>query len=149
MTFRVSYDSSDEESTTVEATDACAALDIAEASLSYADYAYGDAYSMRSAIESITVSDTSSDHVHSRVVVLDPPEPTCALRGEEHTWSEEDVRGHGGGVIVSTGCSRCGWERVVDTWADDGQGGHIRTIAYSLGYPPESLAHWGRAVNEC
>ena len=131
---------------TIDAPNACAALDIAEAGLSYADYADGDAYSLRSAIETIICS--TATHTYSRVVVIDPPEPT-GVDPDGHEWDSEDVRGHGGGVIVSTGCSRCGWERVVDTWADDGQGGHIRTIAYSLGYPPESLAHWGRAVNEC
>ncbi|MDR7492169.1 MAG: hypothetical protein QN122_12055 [Armatimonadota bacterium] len=56
---------------------------------------------------------------------------------EEHAWvapyqfvggvpENPGVWGHGGGVVVREVCRRCGALRIVDTWADDGRGGHCR-----------------------
>jgi hypothetical protein len=128
--FRVAYESAGSYlGETIDAPDAISALDQAEASLAWSDY---DGV-LRSVIEEITVTDElDTSHAHSRVVVLDPPEPECAFRGEPHIWGDEEAVGNGGGVIVSATCPACGWERKINTWADDGQGGHIRTIAYSL-----------------
>ena len=55
-------------------------------------------------------------------VTLHPVEPVCA-EGDEHNWGGDVVSGHGGGVIVTETCSRCGMRKHTDTWADDGRGG--------------------------
>lgn len=40
------------------------------------------------------------------------------------------VWGHGGGVIMHEHCARCGVRRTIDTWADDGRGGHMERTVY-------------------
>lgn len=70
-------------------------------------------------------------------VVVHPTEPQCTGKGE-HDWcsprddGQDDVRGHGGGVIIREICSECGCSKVTDTWARDpydGTEGH-RAIRY-------------------
>lgn len=58
----------------------------------------------------------SGDRVTARI---DPPEPKC--KGDGHIWTgEHGVHGHGGGVIYWEECAHnCGWQRHVDTWAQD------------------------------
>lgn len=50
---------------------------------------------------------------------LDPDEPPC-IDGGDHAYREDcDVIGHGGGVIITETCSRCGTQCITDTWATD------------------------------
>lgn len=62
-------------------------------------------------------------------VALDPEEPDC-LYSEEHDWRspywlvgglEENPGcvGHGGGVVCTEVCMRCGCARIRDSWAQD------------------------------
>src|SRR5690606_27203960 len=47
-------------------------------------------------------------------IPLDPEEPPCTR--DEHTWGERDMRGHGGGVIITDICMHCARYRIIDTW---------------------------------
>jgi hypothetical protein len=73
-------------------------------------------------------------------VHIDPDEPDCD--DGEHDWQSPHeivggikenpgVWGHGGGVTIREICTICGMERHTDTWADDGHGGHMRSVSYS------------------
>jgi len=67
---------------------------------------------------------------------LEQPVPACSEPA--HDWHTEDsglaenpgVFGHGGGVVIRHVCAHCGLIRVVDTWADDGRGGHVERTRY-------------------
>lgn len=84
------------------------------------------------------------------LIPIEPEEPPCT--GDSHDWASpwevvgglEDnpgVQGNGGGVVISEVCSRCGWYRLTDTWAQDPETGvqGLRAVEYR---PPdeESLA---------
>lgn len=74
-----------------------------------------------------------------------PDEPEC-VEGEEHDWCSDHeivggieenpgVWGHGGGVIITEACRRCGCARVTDTWATDpctGEQG-LTSVSYEPG----------------
>jgi hypothetical protein len=76
-------------------------------------------------------------------IEMEPEEPECAEDSKEHDWCspysvlggiEENpgVYGHGGGVVSTEVCSRCGRYRTTDTWAQNpcnGQQG-LTSIAY-------------------
>ena len=81
-------------------------------------------------------------------VTIDPEEPECP-EGDEHDWQrphelvgglEENpgVWGHGGGITSIDVCMRCGLRKLVDTWADDGHGGHMESTRYEQGEVPEN-----------
>lgn len=66
-------------------------------------------------------------------VAIDPPEPECE-DGQDHDWASDfdvvggieqnpGVWGHGGGVIITEHCRRCGCGRHTDTWAQDPETG--------------------------
>lgn len=76
-------------------------------------------------------------------VQVDPVEPRCLVRCQGHDWQapievvgglEENpgVRGHGGGVIFTEVCTRCGRYRVTDTWAQDRMDGEqgLESVEY-------------------
>jgi hypothetical protein len=76
---------------------------------------------------------------------LDPKAPRCgksrasrASRGG-HRWGGRTVRGHGGGVVVSEVCQRCGIERVTDTWAQDPTDGQQGLEAVCYRRPDHAL----------
>ena len=87
--------------------------------------------------------DEDGDPAESRsfTLAIDPDEPDC--EGEEHDWQSPHeivggikenpgVWGHGGGVIISECCIRCGCKRMTDTWAqrpDTGEQG-LRSVSY-------------------
>lgn len=92
------------------------------------------------------------------VVQRDPEEPPCSPRTETHQWQRpwsivggpRDTPGlwvHGGGVLSEEVCPRCGWYRVIDTWASDPISGErgLRSVTYE---PPDerSLALLVRRV---
>lgn len=85
-------------------------------------------------------SDRNSQDTHT--VTIDPDEPGCEGT-PKHDWQSPHeivggdpynpgVRGHGGGVICTEVCVRCGCARITDTWATssaDGTQGHT-TVRY-------------------
>lgn len=77
----------------------------------------------------------------SYTVALDPDEPECD--GDEHDWSEDDVQGHGGGVVIRERCVACGLERTTDTWAQCPETGEqgLRSVEY--GSPDAQEEGWG------
>ncbi len=77
-------------------------------------------------------------------VAIDPDEPECR-GGEEHDWQSPHrllggladnpgVLGHGGGVICSYVCMRCGCGREDDSWAQDPQSGRqgLASVEYHV-----------------
>lgn len=83
---------------------------------------------------------------------IDPTEPACG-DGREHGWQSPHaivgglrenpgVRGHGGGVICTEVCLRCGCARITDTWAqrrDTGEQG-LTSVEYREGTADETGA---------
>lgn len=60
----------------------------------------------------------------SQTVLLDGEEPPCPDGGHgEHDWSEDYLRGKGGGVVEHEICRLCGAGRLVDSWAQDPETG--------------------------
>ena len=77
-------------------------------------------------------------------VALDPREPRCAEKGQEHDWQsphslvggakdDPGVYGHGGGAKIYEACLRCGCGRLTDTWAQDPSSGRqgLRSVKYT------------------
>lgn len=73
-------------------------------------------------------------------ITVEPEEPECSSEGG-HDWQapyellgglreSPGVWGHGGGVVYTEVCARCGAYRRTDTWAGDGHGGHTTTVTY-------------------
>jgi len=55
------------------------------------------------------------DEYTSHLLAVEPAEPECAdERG--HDWEREGAVGHGGGVIATERCPRCGLCRYIDSW---------------------------------
>jgi hypothetical protein len=83
----------------------------------------------------VRIDDEDGDAVDRITVSVDPAEPKCEDH-EDHEWKEIGLQGHGGGVVYRERCAHgCGWERVIDTWAqrpDTGEEG-LRSIAYDRG----------------
>jgi len=88
------------------------------------------------------VYDADDDEVWSGSVAVDPPEPADC----DHEWQsphaivgglEENpgVHGHGGGVIITEVCMRCGTERTTDTWAQNPETGEqgLTSVSYEAG----------------
>ena len=85
----------------------------------------------------------------SRTVVLCAPEPACyaaegdvgdhATKYDQHDYIDGDPRGHGGGVVYTDVCRRCGMRKTVDTWAQDPATGEqgFHTVIYKDGEIPE------------
>ena len=55
--------------------------------------------------------------VDTVTVTTDPAEPPCESTTDGHEWHEADVRGNGGGVVVTETCTHCGVRKITDTWA--------------------------------
>lgn len=77
----------------------------------------------------------------SHTIPVDPEEPGCW--GTHHDWcapvdvvggipESPGVHGHGGGVVATEVCSRCGMYRIEDTWATDPATGEqgLRSLRY-------------------
>lgn len=59
-------------------------------------------------------------------IEVPPQEPDC-LDDHDHEWTDEVVRGNGGGIRSTDRCAHCGVRRTYDTWAQDpvdGSQGH-------------------------
>lgn len=98
------------------------------------------------------VIDIYWDEIQAESREVDPLPPRCA-EGHDHKWVSPHsvvggdplnpgVRGHGGGVIMTEVCRHCGAYRVIDTWADDGSGGTMRSVSYRD--PDEASRAWLR-----
>jgi hypothetical protein len=73
-------------------------------------------------------------------IPVDPVEPDCPTNElGKHIWDDDDadVRGHGGGVRVSTLCKNCGLLRVEDTWAQDPVDGEQGLESVEYEWPDE------------
>jgi hypothetical protein len=75
-------------------------------------------------------------------VTLDPDEPICT-HDDGHDWQQPvrlvggceespGVRGHGGGIIDTEICLRCGYVKHLDTWAQNPETGEqgLRSVEY-------------------
>jgi hypothetical protein len=80
---------------------------------------------------------TGEEHTHSVEIAAEVPD--CV--DDEHDWQSPHsvlgglrenpgVWGKGGGVMIREVCAHCGRYRLIDTWADDGRGGHERHESY-------------------
>ena len=78
----------------------------------------------------------------SYTIAIDPDEPAC-LDGENHDWqspheivggieSNPGVWGHGGGVVITECCVRCGCARITNTWAQNPETGEqgLQSVTY-------------------
>jgi hypothetical protein len=85
-------------------------------------------------------------------IALEPDEPECE-DGADHDWQSPveivggcsgspGVYGHGGGVIITSVCLRCGTERVSDTWAQDSGDGEqgLESVSYEVNKYAEEVA---------
>jgi hypothetical protein len=77
----------------------------------------------------VWAADSDGDDRESFKIEVEPSEPRCR-GGQDHDWQSPiewvggirenpGVWGHGGGVIIHEGCTRCGCGRTTDTWAQD------------------------------
>ena len=110
-----------------------------EAAREYADDGWGE-IAETTWIHVWTWTQDEGGEQHDReyhVVEIDPEEPDC-VEDELHEWTDEAVRGHGGGVLISDVCAHCGLTRTIDTWAQDRETGQqgLRSISYAPGDPP-------------
>jgi hypothetical protein len=103
------------------------------------------------------VSGRGSDQEERLTVAVDPEAPACSS-SEGHHWArpheivgglEENpgVRGHGGGVITTECCVRCGCARVTDGWATDPTTGKqgLTSVTYEPGGFADEVAALGLA----
>lgn len=97
---------------------------------------YAEAYEPADSTYWLTVHVYEKDEDDNKInidfvkVAVDPELPPCV--DGAHEWRETGVRGEGGGVIVGYTCSKCGLEKVLNTWAtdpDDGEQG-LRSVTY-------------------
>ena len=91
---------------------------------------------------------TRFTHVYTRdedgatdehTVATHPESPACEsteggdiVTHAEHSWREEGVTGHGGGVIVVERCRNCDLKMTTDTYAQDASTGYqgLTEISY-------------------
>ncbi|MFA7087671.1 MAG: hypothetical protein WC145_13460 [Aliarcobacter sp.] len=62
-------------------------------------------------------------------IPIEPDEPECE-DGEDHIWTDDGVVGHGGGIIQSERCQRCGLVCTTDTYATARDGSHYTSVRY-------------------
>ena len=64
---------------------------------------------------------------------IDPAAPKCVRgMGNSHEWRQTDLRGSGGGVLITETCEVCGCVKVTNTWGqrrDTGEQG-LEVISY-------------------
>lgn len=89
-------------------------------------------------------------------IEIEPTEPDCS-HDDGHDWQSPysilgglrenpGVQGHGGGVLISEVCMRCGCGKHTDTWAQDpsdGTQGHT-SVRYEPGEYTERVADYAR-----
>src|SRR4051794_12299251 len=97
----------------------------------------------------VATEDDGKQNTYGITATIDPKEPEC-LDGEDHDWqspirlvggieANPGVFGHGGGVIISQVCMRCGCGKLTDTWARDP--GTRRQGLTSVTYEKGKYAH--------
>lgn len=123
---------------TVEADSAEDALEEAKANVTSSNY---DMTQGTIWVSVAVRNPVTGEDAHARVAI-DPEEPDC-VGGHEHDWQSPielvgglaenpGVHGHGGGVIITEACLRCGARKVTDTWAQDPETGEqgLTSVAY-------------------
>lgn len=126
------------EYTEITAESAAEALDIARDNVDRANYP--DCTGTIWIAVRVRCEETGEDD--SDTVTLNEEEPSCES-GEEHRWQSPHclvggltenpgVHGHGGGVIITEVCLKCGCKRVTDTWAQNPETGEqgLRSVSY-------------------
>lgn len=103
-----------------------------------------------------TVIDADGDecwrHAEDITVPIDPEEPSCT--DAAHDWESPieivggiaentGVFGHGGGVVMTECCMRCGCARVTDTWAQNPVNGvqGLESVSYEPGKYADHLVY--------
>lgn len=61
--------------------------------------------------------DGDTEYVDEVKITVEPVEPDCPA-GNVHGWVQTDLRGNGGGVIITDTCD-CGATRTKNTWAQN------------------------------
>lgn len=79
------------------------------------------------------VDSTEPEMPSSHKVTLEPIEPQC--KEGSHIWLLQTEVGHGGGVIITEVCARCGLEQVTDTWAQDPETGEQGLTSVEYRHP--------------
>jgi len=92
----------------------------------------------------VVLSPSDECESDERTVAIDPDEPDCV--DVAHRWrsphrlvggiaENPGVWGHGGGVMITECCMRCGCARLTDTWAQDPETGEqgLTSVRYEPG----------------
>jgi hypothetical protein len=77
----------------------------------------------------VATEDDGKQNTYRITATIDPKEPEC-LDGADHDWQSPirlvggikenpGVYFHGGGVIITQVCMRCGCGKLTNTWAQD------------------------------
>ncbi len=123
----------------IEASSAEEALYVARNNVDRSNYPDADE---RTIWIKVRVQCPETEEADFATVALDPDEPECD-DDAGHDWQSPHrlvgglaenpgIHGHGGGVIITRVCMRCGCKRVTDTWAqnpDTGEQG-LESVSY-------------------
>lgn len=117
---------------TIVADSAADALAEARGNVDRANYEHGDESDYGTLWIHVRVICDETGEEDSDRVTCEPTEPDCD-DGAEHDWGRHHVHGHGGGVIITECCLRCGCQRTTDTWAQDMSTGEqgLESVSYS------------------
>lgn len=99
-----------------------------------------------------TWPDDDRDDVETHTIAVHPRAPQCG-GGDEHEWcsphglvgglrENPGVHGHGGGVVMTEVCARCGAYRVRDTWAQDPATGELVGESVTYREPDDASLAW-------
>jgi hypothetical protein len=99
----------------------------------------------------------NDDEQECITISVDPEEPECS--GGEHDWQSPHelvgglkenpgVYGHGGGVIITEVCSRCGAYRIRDTWAQNPENGEQGLHSVTYRDPDDESLLWLESLSE-
>lgn len=86
--------------------------------------------------------DDGTEQTRVYTVIIEPDPPSCP--NGDHEWSDREVRGSGGGVIITSSCNHCQWILTESTWGTNpinGTGGHT-TIAFHIDDSPPDDEEW-------
>lgn len=86
----------------------------------------------------------------SHTIKLEAIEPPCP-EGDAHDWQsphaivggqkdDPGVRPHGGGVLITEVCMRCGCRQVTNTWARSPDREGVTKTTYTPGYYADQIA---------
>jgi hypothetical protein len=130
-------------------TESIEADDLLEAQAEAEDWVKDGGFHFEDGDESVffdvTIEDEDGETLTNLTVTIDPDEPEC-FHSDGHNYQQPfeivggcsqnpGVHGHGGGVIISEVCIRCGTSKVTDTWAQHKGNGRqgFESVAYEKG----------------